>query len=51
MQENQRLRTADCSEELLSDALQQLLGEKSALLQEVAQLARQNKALQVMRAN
>eukprot|EP00775_Hariotina_reticulata_P003499 gene3499-3768_t len=45
-EENQRLRTADCSEELLSDALQQLLGEKSALLQEVSRLARQNQALQ-----
>jgi hypothetical protein len=48
LQENQRLRSADeGGEELLSGALQQLLGQKSELQQEVARLRSQNQGLQV----
>jgi hypothetical protein len=48
LQENQRLRSAgEGGEELLSGALQQLLGQKSELQQEVARLRSQNQALQV----
>ncbi|KAF6254089.1 hypothetical protein COO60DRAFT_354835 [Scenedesmus sp. NREL 46B-D3] len=46
-EENQRLRSADeGGEELLSGALQQLLGQKSELQQEVARLRSENQALQ-----
>lgn len=48
LQENARLRSAgEGGEELLSGALQQLLGQKSELQQEVARLRSQNAALQV----
>jgi hypothetical protein len=48
LQENARLRSAEAGgEELLSGALQQLLGQKNELQQEVARLRSQNTALQV----